>query len=115
MLDDDSAFNILNDNLGIYKGAIYENIVADGLSKNDVPLYYYSKNNSLEIDFIYKHQNEILPLEVKARDGNAKSLKFIMMNPDKYHVKNCIKLSSKNIGCSNNIINIPYYLTFMLR
>lgn len=33
MLEDGSRADIMGDNLGIYKGAIYENIVADILAK----------------------------------------------------------------------------------
>lgn len=44
--------HILNNDLSIYKGAIYENVIADALSKNNKPLYYYRKDSGLEIDFI---------------------------------------------------------------
>ncbi len=75
MLDDEAAKDILNGNLGIYKGAIFENAVADCLGKKQLPLYYYSKNSGLELDFLVRYKNDIIPLEVKAKDGNAKSQK----------------------------------------
>lgn len=105
--------SILIGDLGIYKGAIYENIVADMLIKNNKKLYYYSKNGGLELDFIIEINNNIIPLEVKASDGRAKSLKEVINN-DKYDVHKAIKLSSKNISVNDNIINIPYYLTFLI-
>lgn len=105
--------SILMGDLGIYKGAIYENIVADMLIKNNKKLYYYSKNGGLELDFIIEINNNIIPLEVKASDGRAKSLKEVINN-DKYDVHKAIKLSSKNISVNDNIINIPYYLTFLI-
>ena len=113
MFPEGTASSILNGDLGIYKGAIYENIVADMLVKNNKKLYYYSKNSGLELDFVIELYNNIIPLEVKATDGRAKSLKEVITNA-KYNVSKAIKLSSKNIGFSNNIINIPYYLTFIL-
>lgn len=113
MLDDEAAKDILNGNLGIYKGAIFENAVADCLGKKQLPLYYYSKNSGLELDFLVRYKNDIIPLEVKAKDGNAKSLKTVL-NDDKYNLKYGIKLSKNNLGISNKIITIPYYLVSFL-
>ena len=114
MLDDDTIPQILSDNLNIYKGAIYENIIADALSKNNKKLYYYSKN-TLEIDFIIKHNNVISLVEVKARNGNAKSAKTIINNKEKYpEVNKIIKLGIFNIKQNNQILNIPLYLAYLL-
>ena len=38
--------------LGMYKGALYENIIADAFSKSGRSLFYYHKDSGLEIDFI---------------------------------------------------------------
>lgn len=35
-----------NKNLGVYKGALYENFAAEALVKQGYGLYYYSKENS---------------------------------------------------------------------
>ena len=46
-LDDESQIDLrANKNLGIYKGALYENFVAEALVKQGYGLYYYSKDNS---------------------------------------------------------------------
>ena len=113
MLEEDAIYNILTGNLGIYKGAIYENIVADSFIKNNKKLYYFSKSSGLEIDFIIKINGEIIPVEVKARSGRTKSLKEIINN-DKYLTKKGIKLTSNNISIVDNIINYPYYLVFLI-
>ena len=107
MLEEDAIYNILTGNLGIYKGAIYENIVADSFIKNNKKLYYFSKSSGLEIDFIIKINGEIIPVEVKARSGRTKSLKEIINN-DKYLTKKGI------ISIVDNIINYPYYLVFLI-
>ena len=67
MLDEGSAEDIIDGNLGIYKGAIYENIVADIFAKSGKKLYYYEKDSKLEIDFFIRYQKmattvESLPL-----------------------------------------------------
>lgn len=46
-LDDESQIDLrANKNLGIYKGALYENFAAEALVKQGYGLYYYSKDNS---------------------------------------------------------------------
>ena len=52
MLEEGSAGRILSGELGMYKGAIYENIVADAFSKSGRSLFYFHKESGLEIDFI---------------------------------------------------------------
>mgnify|MGYP000178809557 FL=1 len=42
-----------NKNLGVYKGALYENFVAEAFVKQGLGLYYYKKENAtLEEDFL---------------------------------------------------------------
>ena len=41
MLDEGTQEDIIDGNLGIYKGAIYENIIGDVLAKKGKKLYYY--------------------------------------------------------------------------
>ena len=69
-------------------------------------LYYFSKTTGLEIDFITKINNELTLIEVKASNGNAKSLKEILGNKQKYNVDNGIKLIDGNIGNSKNIFRL---------
>ena len=59
MLDKGTAGEIISGNLGIYKGAIFENIVADSFSKMDRNLYYFEKDSGLEIDFVTTYKNEV--------------------------------------------------------
>ena len=113
MLDRDCAFKILSGELGGYKGAIFENIIADCFSKQGRKLYYFHKDSGLEVDFVSKVNNEISLIEVKATTGNTKSAKTVLKNPQ-YDVNICYKLSENNIGVVDNIVTIPYYMTFLL-
>ena len=76
MLDDEAQEDLrANRNLGIYKGALYENIVGEALRKCDYNLYYYKKDNStLEEDFFIRSTENLIPVEVKATNGYSKSL-----------------------------------------
>lgn len=115
MLGKGVAADILSGNLGYAKGAIYENIVADAFSKMDRKLYYYHKDSGLEIDFITEYNNETTLIEVKATTGNTKSSRTILKNYNIYKVKNCIKFGEYNIGSTEGILTLPYYLVFMLK
>ena len=113
MLDRDCAAKILSGDLGIYKGAIFENIIADSFSKQDKKLYYFHKDSGLEIDFVSKIKNEISLIEVKATTGNTKSANTVLKN-SQYDVNVCYKLSENNVGVVGNRIAIPYYMSFLL-
>ncbi len=114
MLEEGSAGRILSGDMGMYKGAVYENIVADAFSKSGRPLFYYHKESGLEIDFIMTFDGEITLVEVKAKNGNAKSVNTVLKNKDQYGVNRCIKLSANNVGQEAQKLTLPYYMTFLL-
>ena len=72
MLDDGTQFDIMQGNLHAYKGAIFENLVADIFTKMKRRLYYFRKNSGLEVDFVTRYKGECVLVEVKAKDGNIK-------------------------------------------
>lgn len=114
MLEDGTQFDIIQGNLYGYKGAIFENLVADIFVKMQRKLYYFHKDSGLEIDFVTRYKGECTLVEVKATTGNTKSSRTILNNPDKYHVNSCIKMGDYNIGLENGILTIPTYMCFML-
>ncbi|MDD3400242.1 MAG: AAA family ATPase [Eubacteriales bacterium] len=114
MLEDGTQYDVLQGNLYMYKGAIFENLVADIFSKMGRKLYYFSKDSGLEVDFVIRYKGECTPIEVKASSGNIKSTKTILSHPDKYHVDGAIKLGDYNIGRSGSILTLPLYMAFLL-
>ena len=115
MLERGTASKILNDNLNIYKGAIYESIIADAFSKNGISLYYFHKESGLEIDFVSVINDLLSIVEVKARTGNSKSAKTVLNDKTRYNADNMIKLGEYNIGVKGNMITLPFYLSFLLQ
>ncbi|MBQ9520288.1 MAG: ATP-binding protein [Acholeplasmatales bacterium] len=113
MLEKGTTNNILNGDLKIYKGAIFENIIADAFSKIGKNLYYYSETRGLEVDFVSKYDNELVVIEVKAKNGNAKSLREILTN-DKYDVNKGYKLIDGNISTQDKVVTIPLYMAFLI-
>ena len=115
MLEYGTQADVLKGNLLGYKGAIYENLMADILSKMGRKLYYFHKDSGLEVDFVIRYKGKCTLLEVKASSGNVKSTKTILKHPEVYHVTDAIKLGDYNIGRNGQILTLPFYMGFLLK
>ena len=116
-LDDESSQDLRrNQNLGVYKGAVYENLVADALVKSGFELFYYKKENSqLEMDFFLRDANGLIPLEVKAGDNTSSSLRLLLQQKERYpEIHYGIKLCRQNIGFNGSFYTIPYFCASLL-
>ena len=114
MLEDGTQYDILQGNLYGYKGAIFENLMADIFTKMGRKLYYYHKDSGLEVDFVIRYKCKATLVEVKATTGNTKSTKTILSHPEKYKVEGAIKLGDYNVGRNEKILTIPTYMGFLL-
>ena len=114
MPEDGTQYDILQGNLYGYKGAIFENLIADVFGKMGRKLYYFHKDSGLEVDFVIRYKGKCTLVEVKASDGNAKRTKTILKHPEKYHVYNAIKLGDYNVGRAGQILTLPLYMAFLL-
>lgn len=114
MLGAGTRADILQGNLGGFKGAIFENLMADTLHKKEQNLYYFQKDSGLELDFLVRMQGECVPLEVKAKSAKAKSSKTVLAHPEKYHVKHIIKFGDYNVGREGQLLTLPTYMQFLL-
>jgi hypothetical protein len=115
MLEDGTQYDILQGNLFGYKGAIFENLIADIFTKMGRKLYYFHKDSGLEVDFVIRYRNECTLVEVKATTGNTKSTRTILQHPEKYHVSHAIKLGDYNVGRSAQILTLPLYMAFLIK
>lgn len=117
MLDDESQDDLRqNKNFGTYKGALFEGIVAEALSKQDAGLFYYKRQDStLEEDFFMRTRSSLVPVEVKAANATSKSLQTLVKS-DKYtDISWGIKLADANVGYANSVLTLPYFCTFLLK
>ncbi len=114
MLDEGTQGDVLQGNLWGYKGAIFENLMADIFGKMGRKLYYFQKSDSLEIDFVIRYKGKCTPVECKAQTGNAKSMKTLLNHPEKYHVESGLKLGKYNVGRQGPLLTLPLYMAFML-
>ena len=116
-LDEESQSDLRNNqNFGTYKGALYENIVAEMLTKAGFDLFFYRDEQSkIEMDFIIRDEKSIIPVEVKAGDNATYSLNRLIDEKQYKNIKYGIKLCNKNIGFNGKFYTFPYFMTFMLK
>lgn len=105
-----------NKNFNTYKGAIYENVVADMLTKQGYKLYFYrNEKATVEMDFFVRDSDSLIPVEVKANDSATPSLNTLIDSGAYGDIQYGIKLANKNIGFNGRFYTVPYFLTFMLK
>ena len=108
-----------NQNFATYKGAIYENIVADMLVKQGYSLFYYRNDKaSIEMDFFVRSANHLWPVEVKASNTASASLNKLTSQTScraKTDIQYGIKLCGSNIGFNGKFYTFPYFLTYLLK
>lgn len=117
LLDDEVQDDLrINANMGTYKGALYENIVAEALTKSGADLFYYKRQDStLEEDFFLRTKNNLIPIEVKSANASAKSLQTLIKSEKYKDIQWGIKLVDGNVGFANNVLTIPYFCAFLLK
>lgn len=102
--------------LKTFKGAVVENYVLNELIRSGKVPYFWRSGNTAELDFLFEHDGEIVPIEVKsATNTQAKSYKYFCK---KYKPKTGYKLSLKNFALNDldgtNTISLPLYLTWKI-
>ena len=116
-LDEESQNDLrLNKNFNTYKGAIYENVIAEELIKSGYNLFFYRNDKpSIELDFVIRDTQAVIPIEVKASDNPTVSLSRVIDDNYYKEIKYGIKLCNKNIGFNGNFYTFPYFLTFLIK
>lgn len=116
-LDDEAQDDLRkNQNFNTYKGAIYENIIADMLKKEGYDLYFYKNEKStIEMDFMVRDARSLIPVEVKAIDGATASLNNLIASAKYTDIHYGIKFAMKNIGFNGKFYTFPYFLAFLLK
>lgn len=104
---------LLKDTLtGPAKGGIYENLVFDMLIKRGFSLNYFKNDsNTQEIEFLYQTDGNVIPIEVKSKNGATLSLNNFIKN---YEPPFAYKLISGNLGVSDTKITLPLYMTMFI-
>ena len=104
-----SAFSEGNRLFTEFKGALTENFVLQELIPqfDAMPRYWSRTNPSHEVDFLVQHENDVIPVEVKAdRNVRSRSLaKFHEEFPSDVKLK--VRFSMENLRLDGDLLNIP--------
>lgn len=117
-LDDEAQEDLrVNRNFNTYKGAIYENIIAETLVKQGYNLFFFrNEKSTIEMDFFVRDTKSLIPVEVKANDNSTPSLNKLISDNDKYpDIQYGIKFCNRNIGFNGKFYTFPYCLAFLIR
>ena len=111
MFEDGAQKDIMDGDVGLGKGAVYENLIASIFARSEKELFYYADGDRLEVDFVVRIDGKVTGVEVKSGRGAAISLKTAMR-------ENAgligIKLISGNVGEADGIKTYPLYMAMFL-
>ena len=110
--------SILNDEICINLGSVYETAVASELKAHGHDLFYYDNRKKGEVDFLVNDYDSlsVIPLEVKSGKDYTihAALNRFVSNPD-YHVKKSFVFSNKReVSRENGIIYMPVYMVMFV-
>ena len=112
---DGIQLKILQGDVNINNGAIYENAVAQELHAHGWKLRYFNSKKQGEVDFVLEQDDEIIPLEVKSgKDYQRHSALNNVMNNKEYGIHRAIVLNNENLSESHNVLYAPIYMTMFL-
>ena len=103
---------ILNNTIkGNAKGGIYENIIAECLTKRGYKLHYYKPDDDHELEFLIEKNGEVVPIEVKAGNTASVSLNNFIRDFSP-------SVAYKLIGNRNGLVDVKqilphYYVMFL--
>ncbi len=109
---------VLEDEVSVNLGSVYESVVASELKAHGFELFYYDNKAKGEVDFIVDDYNQlsVLPIEVKSgKDYHIhRALNAFVANED-YKIKKGIVLSNERMVHSKGMITyMPiYYVMFI--
>lgn len=106
---------ILQGNVCINNGAIYENAVAQELHAHGWNLYYFNSKKQGEVDFLLEQDAEIIPLEVKSgKDYQRHAALTNLLSNEEYGIQRAFVLGNSNIEVRGKILYAPIYMTMFL-
>ena len=90
-----------------FKGALTEQYVLQEMIANGITLYYWSSSGKAEVDFVFKYDSDVYPLEVKAEENlQSKSLKVYS---EKYKPNIALRTSMRDYRREDWLMNVPLY------
>ena len=106
---------IVNNEAGINKGAVYENIIAQELIAHGYSCYYYNNKKQGELDFVVEHMGKVLPIEVKSgKEYKKHSALNNVLQKYNYDIEEAVVFSNGNVEKNGEITYLPIYMIMFL-
>jgi uncharacterized protein len=96
-----------------YRRGLIENYVAQCLTANGYPLYFWESDSQAKIDFIISKDKQIVPIEVRTND-NTRSRNVSIFRAKFQSVTDSIKISTRNFEYINHVKYVPIYAVFCI-
>lgn len=97
-------------------GGIYENVVAQELTAQQIPLWFYQSGVTGEVDFIMEGKGgNAIPIEVKSgKKIRSHAALDHLLGIREYKIKEAFVLSRNNLSQEGAITYAPLYMTYCL-
>lgn len=106
---------IMNDDLSLNCGAIYENVVAQELNSHGFKGYFFNSHKQGELDFVIEYNNYICPIEVKSgKDYTKHNALNNVLNNKSYGIKQAFVLSKNNVEVKEGVLYYPIYFIMFI-
>jgi len=106
---------MLQGDVNINNGAIYENAVAQELHAHGWKLRYFNSKKQGEVDFLLEQDDEIIPIEVKSgKDYQRHAALSNVLKNKEYNIRRAVVLSNDNLSESGKVLYVPIYMTMFL-
>lgn len=113
---DGFQLKILNGEVSVNFGAIYENAIAQELHAHGWPLYYLNSKRLGEVDFIIENDGEVIPIEVKSgKDYNRHNALSNLLSSPTYDIRNAYIFCNDNLHVKGQVAYCPVYMVDFLR
>jgi predicted AAA+ superfamily ATPase len=90
-----------------FKGALTEQYVLQEMVAKGITPFYWCSSGTAEVDFVFKHNSDVYPLEVKAEENlQSKSLKVYN---ERYNPPISLRTSMRDYRRESWLLNIPLY------
>lgn len=107
---------ILNHEIDINYGSVYENVVAQELKAHNFDLYYFNSKKQGEVDFLIELNDKILPIEIKSGKDYAKhSALNNLLNNKNYNIDQALVLYNGNVKTIDSISYLPIYMMMFIK
>ena len=107
---------LLNREVDINYGSIFENAIAQELTSHNVSLYYYKNNRIGEIDFVSEIDGKVVPIEVKSgKNYKVHSALNNLLNSEEYGIEEAYIFSNYNVSQDGKKKYVPVYMSMFLK